>query len=222
MQKTNKFLVFMSFFSTIFLLVGTTFSYFSLSARSEENALAINAQKIKLGLGVSELYNHGPIIPLQDKDVNIAYERECLDDNKMSSCLAYTLEVFNYYGPQNVTGKLDFTIDNIQNLNYMIFDEENKVYKDKTSIDMNASVGLSFGDDFYLEEAPKDEEGNYNGYTSKKFTLLIWLRETGELQNKTDIGSFTANVTFSTSDDQKITGSVSGIESDIDKTSVID
>lgn len=220
MKKTNRFLVFMSFFSTIFLLVGTTFSYFSLSARSEQDAIAANAGKIKLGLGVSELYNHGPIIPLLDKYVEIAYERECLDDYERSSCVAYTLEVFNYYGAQNVTGKIDFTIDGIQNLSYMVYDEEDNVYKEPTNIDMNASVGLSFGPDFFLDAAPEsDGEALEGAYTSKKFTLVIWLRDTGELQDETDVGSFKANVIFSTSTNQKVTGTVSGLYADGDDTS---
>jgi len=74
-NKTNIFLLITSVFSTLSLLVGITFSYFSVNNMSKLNALAVEAGKISLGLGVTERYTghvclkrSDPFIRPQGKD----------------------------------------------------------------------------------------------------------------------------------------------------------
>lgn len=215
-NKINIFLLVTTILSISILLLSTTFSYFSLRNASELNALAVDAGELKLGLAVSELYNHGPIIPLKDELTDIAYKRKCLDDNQKSSCIAYTIEVFNYKDAQDVEGTIDFEIDKIENLSYMVFDESDNVYLNITHIDKDASNDLSLGKPFHLDKAVDGMS------VSKKFTILIWLTDNGKLQDDTDSGgNFTANVTFSTSLSGRLTASISGSGSNGYEVSVL-
>ena len=52
-NKINKFLLVTTILSMTILLIGGTFSYFTLSTMSKMNALAVSAGKVRLGLGVS-------------------------------------------------------------------------------------------------------------------------------------------------------------------------
>lgn len=215
-NKMNIFLLATSIISTMILLIGATFSYFSTSNMSKLNALALEAGKVRLGLGVSELYSGHLLIPLKDELINIAYEQKCRDDLDRGACLAYTLEVFNYSKEHEIEGKIDFTIEGIENLSYMVLDENGKVYLDTTHIDSSASTGLSLGNPFKLEDATEVSS------TSRKFTLLIWLTDTGDIQDETDAsGKFNAAVTYTSSEGGKLTASVAGMESSLKETSVI-
>lgn len=215
-DKTNIFFLVTTILSISMLLLSTTFSYFSLRNTSEQNAVAVGAGELKLGLAVSELYNYGPIIPLKDELTDIAYKRKCLDDYEQSACIAYTLEIFNYKEAQDVEGTIDFEIEGIENLSYMVFDENDDVYLNITHIDKDAATGLSLGKPFHLNKAVDDQT------VSKKFTILIWLTDNNKLQDDTDSGgNFKANVTFSTSLSGRLTASVSGSESNEDKISIL-
>ena len=79
-NKINKFLLVTTILSMTILLIGGTFSYFTLSTMSKMNALAVSAGKVRLGLGVSPVYTGYPIIPLKDEYINIAYKQKCKDD----------------------------------------------------------------------------------------------------------------------------------------------
>ncbi len=215
-KKLKVFLIVTSFLSTIILLMGATFSYFSLNNKSDDNALAVSALDIRINLGLSELYTGHYLIPLKDELINKAYERECVDDLGRGACLAYTLELFNYSDEHEMVGTIDFAITGIKNLSYMVLDEHNNTYLDVTHIDSSSSTNLSLGDNFILQD------GNVEA-TRKKFILLIWLTDTNDIQNESDsLGYFNATVTFTSVDGAKLSGSVQGIKSSTVETSIID
>ncbi len=207
-NKFNKFLIITSILSIVILLIGGTFSYFSLSAMSRLNALAVDAGKVKLGLGVSPVYTGYAIIPLKDEYIDIAYNQKCKDDFDRGACLAYGLEVFNFEEATEVEGIIDFHLNGIENLSYMVLDENDDVYVDITHISVSNSSGLSLGNPFTLEK------GTSSGDTSKKFTLLIWLTDNNQIQDETDADkSFSADVTYRTSVGGRLTASVDGKKS---------
>lgn len=215
-DKIKIFVTITSFLSIIILLIGTTFSYFTISAKSEANALSVTAADVRVNLAVSELYPSLSLIPLKDELINKAYNKECVDDLGRGACLAYTLELVNYSKEQNILGIIDFTINKMENLSYMVLDDKGNTYLDVTHIDSKNSTSLSFGDAFKLGD------GTVNA-TSKKFILLVWLTDTNAPQNETDAaGDFKAKVTFSSVTGGKLTGTVQGMESDVEGTSVID
>ena len=216
-NKINIFLLISSVFSTLILLVGATFSYFSASNMSKVDALAVEAGKIRLGLGVSELYAGHLLIPLNDSDINKAYAQKCVDDLGYGACLAYTLEIFNYSSEQELVGTIDFTITDIENLSYMVLDENNNKLLDVTHIDSSDSKGLTLG------SAINVLTGTESVASSRKITLLIWLSNLEGDQTEADAaGLFEASVTFNSTYGGRLTATVQGMESSVQETSIID
>ena len=90
-----------------------------------------------------------------------------------------------------------FTIDDIQNLKYLVLDEEENEYVSASSI--VAGNPLTLGDSFELDTGE-----------SKNFVLIIWLSNLDEPQEDYDAdGSFTAAVTYRAASGSKITGTFS-------------
>ncbi len=215
--KAKKILILTSFLSIVILLVGTTFSFFTYDTQSKKNALAIEASQIRINLGVSNLYTGRLLIPLKDELIMKAYkEYKCVDSFGWGACQAYSLELFNDSVEIEIESFIDFNINGIKNLTYMVLDDEENIYKDITRVDSNNPTGLSLGDNFVLKDGSLEQ-------TSKKLILLIWLSDIGEIQDKDDAGgSFTASVTFRTAAGSQLTGFVQGVKSSVEATSVID
>lgn len=205
MEKRNIFTLTTIILSIIILLIGATFSYFTMIERSKNNELDVEAAKISIGLGVSPIYTGHKLIPTNDEDIMKAYNQKCVDDLNNGACLAYGLEVFNYYKAFPITGKIDFKVKDIENLSYMILDENDNVYLEKTPI-KGETTGMPLGPSFELEDA--------NGIipTSKKFILLVWLTNLkDEDQAEQDSGgSFTAKITYESIAGGKTVASIGG------------
>ncbi|MBQ8193307.1 MAG: hypothetical protein IJZ46_04495 [Bacilli bacterium] len=214
-NKINIFLLITSILSISILVIGGTFSYFSLRTMSKMNAIAVEAGKVKIGLGVSPVYTGHPLIPTNDSDIIKAYNQKCLDDYQNGACLAYGLEIFNFHKSESVIGKIDFTVEGIENLSYMVLDENNNVYLDKTSI-KGTTNGMSLGPSFILADASGTNP------ISKKFTLLIWLTNINKDQTDMDAGGkFSAVVTYESIYGGKLTATVEGYEKEGNDTAQI-
>lgn len=212
--KINVFLLVTSILSTFILLIGTTFSYFSTRNMSKMNALAVEAGKVKLGLGVSPLYTGYKLIPTNDSDIMTAYDQQCLDDYGNGACLAYEFEVYNFNLKQDVIGKIDFNVEGIENLSYIVLDENDTIYLDKTSVGNGITKDLPLGEHFILEDATELNS------KSKKFKLIIWLTNLEQDQNEIDAGGqFSATITFSSVYGGKLTATIDGYESSDNNTS---
>ena len=215
-KKTNIFLVVTSIFSLIIMLIGATFSYFTVSSMSKVDAVSAESGKLQIGLSVSPIYSGYPLIPLNDNLIDKAYSQKCRDDNNNGACLAYLLEVFNFADANEVEGFIDFTIDGIENLSYKVQDTNGNDYLGVNHIDSSNSVKLSLGQPFFLEKG--SEQNSY----SKKFVLLIWLTDIGVSQDDKDAnGKFSAMVTYRTPEGGRLTATVEGMEDNSRGSSVI-
>ena len=213
-NKINMFLLVTSILSTFILLIGATFSYFNTRNMSKMNALAVEAGKVRLGLGVSPLYTGYKLIPTNDSDIMTAYNQTCLDDYGSGACLAYEFEVYNFNLKQDVIGKIDFNVEGIENLSYIVLDENDTIYLDKTSVGNGITKDLPLGEHFILEDATELNS------KSKKFKLIIWLTNLEQDQNETDAGGqFSATITFSSVYGGKLTATIDGYESSDNNTS---
>ena len=185
-NKVNIFLLITTIFSTLILLIGATFSYFSTKNMSKMNALAVEAGKVKLGLSVSALSTGHKLIPTNDSDIMTAYKQNCIDDYGNGACSLYEFEVYNFNKSQDVIGK---------------------IYLNKTSVPNGETKDLPLGEHFLLGEATELSS------TSRKFKLIIWLTNLEEDQNKIDAGgSFSAVITFSSVTGGRLTATVEGYE----------
>lgn len=194
-----------SILSMLILLIGTTFSYFSITNKSDEDALVVNAATVNLELDILPKYVGHKLIPTNDKDIMIAYESECVDIYGYGACLAYDVEVSNGGDEQDLIGIIDFKVEGIENLSYMLLDENENIYLEKTSIKKENALGMSLGEHFVLGKATIENP------TFKKFILIIWLTNLDEPQDEYDAGgTFSASVTYQSVLGNKLTGSING------------
>ena len=209
--RANKFLFVTSVLSILILTIGGTFSFFSVSTKSKYDAVKVNADKIELALAISPIYTGHKLIPTNDEYIlnMTAYKNKCLDIYGYGACLAYNLEISNFNRKQDMIGKIDFEVNGIKNLSYIVLDENGKKYLEKTSIKNGITENMSLGEHFILDDATETSPSTRN------FTLIIWLTNL-ENEDQTDIdagGSFTAAVSFeSVIYGSKLTGTIAGYE----------
>lgn len=210
-NKVNKFLLGTTILSVLILLVGATFSYFTVNNRSKLNAVSVEAGRAKLGLGVSDMTSGIKLIPTRDEDIMIAYEHNCIDDYGFGACNVFVFSISNFSRYQDVIGNISFNVNNIKHLSYMILDENDNIYLDKTSISNGVSSNLSLGEHFILED------GSEINPTNKVFKLVVWLSNLDEAQDEDDAGgTYSAVVTYSSVDGSMLTGTVNGIKANGD------
>lgn len=193
-------------FAIIFMFFGISFSYFSARTKSEKQALNTKSGNLVLSLEISPKYSGMKLIPSADENIMKAYHQKCLDNDGRGACVAYDIIVTNEKARQDVVGTIDFNINHIENLNYIVLDEEENIYQDTTKIKGDTS-NMPLGSHFILDSAL--ETGIP---TKKKFTLIIWLSNFDYDQNEDKNGSFTASVTYNSIYGQKLTSTVSGTE----------
>lgn len=216
--RANKFLFVTSVLSIMVLTLGTTFSFFTVSNKSKYDAVKVEANKIELALSIEKLYTGHKLIPTNDEDIIKAYNNKCIDYYERGACLAYTIEVSNFNSEQDLIGTIDFDVTGIDNLSYMLLDEEENVYLDKQQIGDGISENLSLGEHFILKDATE------NNPSIRTFTLLVWLTNLDKDQNETDAGgSFTASVSYeSVIFGSKLTGTVTDFVVNEENTGVED
>lgn len=205
-NKVNKFLLFSTIVSTLIMVIGATFSYFTISSRSKLNAIAVEAGNVRMGLGVSNFTSGILLIPMYDDDVMTAYHHNCIDDNGFGACNIFNFALSNFSDVKSVIGKINFEVNGIDNLNYIVLDDNDNVFLEKTSIPNGSSSNMSLGDSFSLNA------GTEISPSVKNFKLVIWLSNKEEDQNDYDAGgTYTATVNYSAVDGSVLTGTIKGM-----------
>ena len=217
MRKMKKFELFYLFVAVMVLAVstiGATYAYWTASTSSTNNAVQTKSTIYSISMEITPLYHGFSIIPMNDSDALKALKKECKDKYGRGACSAYTIYVYDYSADLNyVSGVMDVTSHNMQNLSYMMFrlsdvyDEEKCLMIGeesyciaKEAASMGDGVGLSLGDAY-----------DVTGMESTKFILLIWLSNLSQSQNDVDVGSFEAVVTMQAGNGGEIKGSISSV-----------
>ena len=194
-MKKNKLLMIISILLLIVMLIGTTFSYFSVVATADNN---INATTANFGASVtiSHLYGDKLLIPMNDIDVMTGYNNQCVDRYSYGACYAYNIHVENTGDKFSYVGMINFDVTDIENLKYLVLDEDNNKYVDGTLI---SGDDQTLGDSFELD----------NG-ESRDFVLVVWLSNLEGPQNDQDAGgNFSATVSYVSTYGSRITGTFS-------------
>lgn len=206
-NKVNKFLLATSIISTLILVIGATFSYFTISTRSKLDAIAVEAGSIKLGIGVSNLTSGLRLIPMNDEDIMTAYKQNCIDDKGFGACNFFKFDVSNFSYKQDLIGEINFDVNNIENLRYIVLDENDNIYLEKTNVSNGKTTSLPLGEHFILNE------GTEISPTMRTFKLVIWLTNLEEDQNDYDAGgTYSATVTYSSVNGDVLTGTIKGMK----------
>lgn len=194
--------------------IGATYAYWTASTSSVNNTIQTESTIYSISMRINPIYSDFSIIPMNDTDALKALNNKCKDKYDRGACSAYEIYVYDYNdGLEFVSGLMDITTNNMQNLSYMMLRvsdtyEENKcvvvngenycTVKEPTP--MGDGVGLSLGDAYSVI-----------GMTSTKFILLIWLSNLNQSQNDIDVGSFNAIVTMQAGNGGEIKGSISSV-----------
>ena len=197
-MKSSKFLPILYILTFLFVLIGSTFAYFTTGVQSNTGAIAANSAKVGIKLLVEPLYVDESLIPMDNEDVMKAYTKRCIDDNNYGACQAYTITVENIGEALEYNGTINFTMEHIENLNYLVLDENDEEYHEITEIEQGSELPL--GDSFNL---PKEGK--------RVFKLIIWVPNFDYDQYEYDGGgTFNALVTYKSAGDYQISGSITG------------
>ena len=196
-MKKNKFLPIVSILSLIIILVGSTFSYFAATASSNSDAIGFTALGFNTSVEITALYNDKALIPMDDTDVMTGYSHNCVDDHGYGACQAYNINVSNAGDTTSYDGSITFNVTGIDNLKYLVLDEDENEYVGATQIVSGNDQTL--GDGFSL-----------GANESKDFILIIWLSNLSGPQDDDDAnGSYSASVTYQAVGGSRITGTFS-------------
>ncbi len=197
-MKKNMIIPMVWVLTLIIMMIGATISYFTSITKSEKG-INVSAASVGFDLLVEPLYTENALLPIKDEDILNAYKSECMDINNNGACQAYNISINNTGETQDLVGIINFKLDNMENLKYLVLDDKGEAYTDKIKVISDSSQSL--GDNFTL-----------NASTSKKFVLLIWLPDTGKDQPEDMNGSFLASVTYTSASGSHLTGSIAGVE----------
>ncbi len=194
-MKKNKLLISMSIILLIIMLIGTTFSYFAAFVKSDRNIESV-AATFGAGVEITELYGGKSMIPMDDSDVMTGYNNQCVDIKGYGACYAYNIHIDNTGDKFSYVGTINFDVNDIKNLKYLVLDEENNKYVEDTLI---SGDDQTLGDSFELDTGE-----------SRDFVLVIWLSNLEGPQDDEDAGgNFSASVTYETTYGSRITGTFS-------------
>ncbi len=214
-MKSGKLLSVLYVAIFLFVLAGSTFAYFTLDNQSSEGAIGGKSATVGINLLITPKYVEKELVPMNDADVFTAYKNRCVDINSYGACQAYVIDIENVGETLDYEGTVNFSITDIANLNYLVldgsildvtdaemadtnFDFNDYVYKGITNI--TADTDQSLGEAFNL---PK--EG------TKSFVMIVWVPNFERDQFDDDgAGTFGATVTYKSTGNYKISGSITG------------
>lgn len=212
MEKKFKYgYIFILIMVLVISSIGATYAYFTAGIEST-NVVSTGSKSYSMSMEISSLYDGFTIIPMDDEYVIKALNNRCHDKYDRGVCLAYTVNLSGYEETLGyVSGSMNVKTNDIQNLSYVTLvetvsdiNDENCVTIDNVSYCKSINIGRVIpGQDVSL-----GDRYDIVGTTSKKILLVIWLTNLDNRQNDTDIGSFTADVTFSMGDGGKIKGTI--------------
>lgn len=202
-MKENKLIIGVSIvFCTIILIIGTTIAYFTQSDTKETGEI-VSTDEVTLEYNDdNNSYMLGDLIPINETDIETAYNNKCKDSNNYNVCSIYRFTISN---TADVTQKLVInmipTLNSFHNLKYYLYEinngTSNKVkekqpltYDNKTPITLFNNLNLDNGSSktyelvFYINNNPNANQNIEDA--GKKFGAQISINSitTGEYVSK--------------------------------------
>lgn len=192
----NRIYTIIAIFTFLIMALGATFAYFSTGVNAKD-AISVGSIDIRMNLNIVPIYNGVYLVPTNDSDIDLAYQKECIDDIGNGACLAYKIEIKNIGDEQEILA--NFKIDNpeLVNLKYKVLDAQNENinYKEATNATI---IGTPLADSFNLASGGK-----------KEMILIIWLSNLTTKQDEEQGQTFKGTVSVNSSSGAKLTGTIS-------------
>ena len=150
------------------MTIGATYAYWAASTQSASRDVQTESTIYSISMSINPLYHDFSVIPMNDSDAVKALRNKCKDKYDRGACTAYVVNVYDYNEDlEYISGFMDITTNNMQNLSYMMFrvsdtyDEEKcvniEVFNENYCIVKEAAVvgdgvGLSLGDAYKVLE----------------------------------------------------------------------
>lgn len=217
----------------IVAIIGASLAYFSITAKSSDNAVTVQAATVKITYKEGDLINVNDLIPSSrdiafetytrylaeetytvtdpetSEESQVAYEK-CKDDNGRTVCGVYTFEVVNEgEDTVNITAKVVPTAltegeTSFTNLSWALYDVS-AVVDPKTEFGTQVATGTVGYSDFNLLTAPAPVTNT----TPAKYRLFVWLNDTDLPQNEEQGATFKGTIVVDVPEyGDKITGTI--------------
>lgn len=233
-DKRGIFLGIIGVLTLIVAIIGASFAYFSVNARSTEDAVTITAASVKIVYADGQIVQASNLIPstksialetqrralaaesYQKDGETIPYEM-CKDDNGYTVCGTYDFTLTNSGAnavdvtatiiPSSTTPEVQFT-----NLKFSLYDITD-VAADAAPADQNGTQvheGYVTYSEFGILSSSTTTTVNIPGNdTTKKYRLFFWLDEAGANNDPEQGASFAGTINVELSGANTITGDAS-------------
>ena len=212
MRKFKAIYALLAIFTFCLMSTGVTYAYFAANVRSESNSIQTESITYSINLDVRPIegYTGFSLIPMNNQDAMKALRNECKDKYNRGACQAYTIRVYGYSERlDHISGYLEFNTNNMENLSYMVLEEDNES-EDENCLTINEKRYCLSKEATSIKEEYLSLGNSYEvtGLAEKNLALVIWITNLNENQNDTDIGEFETTVTISAGDGGEIKGTI--------------
>ena len=189
----------------IIVTSGASFAYYTSSDTDDNISGTVN--DFDVDMVINTVYQADQLIPLNNSLVKSAISKssnKCIDNNGYESCSLFTLTLKNSGDPQLLNG---YIITNsstyvTDNLKFQIYDSNFNAVTDVISISRTIDEKVYFTKNSSIV-------GTAVNNADVVYYLVIWLTETGSVQNDDYGRSFTGKVGFESIHGENLTASFS-------------
>ena len=218
MKRISNFKHFYLVF-VIFLLIvctiGSTYAYLTSTVRGD-NDVDTSSKGYNVSMLITPVYNGFSLIPMDNSLVIKALNNKCKDKFNRGVCNAYNINVFGYDSSvSKISGTIKTSLENIQNLSYMVFERVSgdiSGNNDCVSID-SVNYCMIRGATLIVNDIDMSLGDNIDvfGLDNKDILLVIWLSNLNISQNSFDIGNYNSLITmYLGSNGGQVSGSIGG------------
>ena len=191
--------------------MGATYAFWTATTQSGSEDVKTASTIYSISMDIIPKYADFSFIPMDDEDALKGLKNKCKDKFDRGACSAYIIRVYDYNPDLKfISGKMDITTDNMENLSYMVLEESEDNDEEKClSIDeTNYCLSVETTHMGEGKDLPLGDSYSVDNKLEKKLLLVIWLTNLNQNQNQTDIGNFNATVTISAGNGGEIKGTI--------------
>ena len=191
--------------------MGSTYAYFTARTNSAANAVSTASTTYSISMDIDPVYTGFSMIPMNDEYALKGIKNECMDKYNRGVCHVYKIRVYGYSDTLDyVSGFMDVTTNNIDNLSYMTFGSSD-TYDEEDCVEIDGKYYCKSVDVTPVGEGHNLSLGSSYDVVGKADTnilLMVWLTNLDVNQNDSDIGDFNATVTMQAGNGGEIKGTI--------------